>query len=137
GWATPPAEVSYSGHGAPFAWGAGLFTIFDIPSLPAQALPPVVLQLDCFSSAAHMTGPMRSLGELLVVTPDRGATATIGSVALTPPSGQTALARAYLSARREGATVGAAFLAAQQAVRAKGYPDVLRTFVLFGDPTTR
>jgi len=139
-WNAGARMVCFAGHGAMTQWSnSRIFRNADVAGLAPQPALPVVVQLDCFNSAAHLPQAYQCLSEALVLAPGQGACAAVGSTGRTAPESQAALGAALLRALRpEGATMGQALLAAQQELAANhGDADVLKSFLLFGDPAGR
>jgi hypothetical protein len=132
------ALVGYFGHGSVTQWGKdNLFTVKDVASLQNGAKVPVVINMTCLTGL--FTHPkVQSLTETLLWKPDGGAVAVLAPTSLTLSDDQSflsqALVQAYLKDRT--ARLGDIFVQAQRAVptAGAGAQDVLRTFLLFGDP---
>ena len=75
-----------------------------------------------------------SLAETLQKDPQGGAIAVWASSALTEPADQKPMNQALVRKLGEGVTLGEA---AAQAKAVASDRDVRRTWILFGDPTTR
>ena len=135
------ALVGYFGHGSVTQWGKdNLFTVKDVASLQNGGRLPVVINMTCLTGL--FTHPkVQSLAETLLWKADGGAVAVLAPTSLTLSDDQSylsnALAQAYLKDRT--ARLGDVFLQAQRAVPTEGAgaQDVLRTFLLFGDPALR
>jgi hypothetical protein len=133
--------VGYFGHGSVTQWGKdNLFTVKDVASLQNGGKLPVVINMTCLTGL--FTHPkVQSLTETLLWKPDGGAVAVLAPTSLTLSDDQSflsnALVQAYLKDRT--ARLGDVYLQAQQAVplTGPGAQDVLRTFLLFGDPALR
>ena len=137
-WNAGPRLVYFSGHGSTHQWAnKKLLKMGDVVSLDPAFPAPVVIQLNCLSSGAQQPhfGGYGCLGEAMLFTAG-GASAVIGSTAMTPPEGQGTLGQATVAAYQSGTlTIGEAFLQAQkQAVRTGLDQDVLQSFILLGDP---
>lgn len=130
--------VGYFGHGSVTQWGKdNLFTVKDVASLQNGGRLPVVINMTCLTGL--FTHPkVQSLAETLLWKEDGGAVAVLAPTSLTLSDDQSflsnALAQAFLKDRT--ARLGDVFLQAQRAVptTGTGTQDVLRTFLLFGDP---
>ncbi|MBN2713930.1 MAG: hypothetical protein JXR97_16040 [Planctomycetes bacterium] len=142
GWNASPRAVFFAGHGSSFDWTAdGLFGRSDISTLINDEAPPVVIQLDCLGSSAHLwdASGQGCLAENLIFAAGKGASSVIGSASFTSPKGQAILGTKTIEYMKEdGATVGQSFLKAQKDLAENGsYPEVLDTFLLIGDPASR
>ena len=137
GWNAGARTVFYSGHGSPTSWASpAVFSAGNVAALSEQDAPPLVIQLNCLSSAAQL--PVKSLAETLLLTAKKGASAVIGSAGFTPPDGQAALGLGVLQELKQGRTVGQAFRNALQAVaQTPGLAPVAQSFLLLGDPAGR
>lgn len=135
------ALVAYFGHGSVTQWGKdNLFTVKDVAALQNGAKLPVVINMTCLTGL--FTHPrVQSLAETLLWKADGGAVAVLAPTSLTLADDQSflsnALVQAYLKDRT--ARLGDIFLQAQRQVPAgdAGTQDVLRTFLLFGDPALK
>jgi len=135
------AIVGYFGHGSVTQWGKdNLFTVKDGAALQNGDRLPVIINMTCLTGL--FTHPkVQSLTETLLWKSDGGAVAILAPTSLTLGSDQSfltqALVEAYLKDRT--ARLGDVFLQAQREVPAQdaGIQDVLRTFLLFGDPALR
>jgi hypothetical protein len=78
--------ISFTGHSSPVNWdnvggGQSLFNVDDVLALPASANQPVVLQFGCWTT--YFVSPVtNTMGNALVLTPNRGASAVFGSTVL-------------------------------------------------------
>jgi hypothetical protein len=135
------ALVGYFGHGSVTQWGKdNLFTVKDVASLQNGAKVPVVINMTCLTGL--FTHPrVQSLAETLLWKADGGAVAVLAPTSLTLSDDQSflskALVQAYLKDRT--ARLGDIFVQAQREVptNGAGTQDVLRTFLLFGDPALK
>ncbi|HBZ72620.1 MAG TPA: hypothetical protein DEP35_23955 [Deltaproteobacteria bacterium] len=130
----------YAGHGGAQLWSDKLiFGPTDVAAVADGSTLPVFLVLGCLN--AFFDAPNEdSLGQIALSAADRGAAAFVASTAVTAFEGDDVFAR-NLSQRIFGANVrslGEAVTQAKQAMATSpGAEDVLRTFVLLGDPATR
>jgi len=130
--------VAYFGHGSLDQWGKDrIFTTDDVPALANRDRLPVVVNLTCLAGLfTHPEGD--SLAEAMLFHPGGGAVAVLAPTSLTLAVDQRALGAALATAWSDGrhATLGAAALEAWRAVPVDGAGgrDVVRTFLLFGDP---
>jgi hypothetical protein len=135
------ALVGYFGHGSVTQWGKdNLFTVKDVASLQNGGRLPVVINMTCLTGL--FTHPkVQSLTETLLWKTEGGAVAVLAPTSLTLSDDQSflsnALVQTYLKDRT--ARLGDIFLQAQREVptTGTGAQDVLRTFLLFGDPALR
>jgi hypothetical protein len=133
--------VAYFGHGSVQMWGKDrIFTTRDAPGLTNGAHLPVVLQSTCLSGL--FTHPqIESLSEALLFNPKGGAVATLAPTSLTLSQDQASLITPLIQAlfSGKGLTFGEALLQARRSlsVESTGSLDVLRTFLLLGDPLLR
>jgi hypothetical protein len=135
------AIVGYFGHGSVTQWGKdNLFTVKDGAALQNGARLPVIINMTCLTGL--FTHPkVQSLAETLLWKADGGAVALLAPTSLTLGSDQSFLSNALVQAllNDRAARLGDVFLQAQRAVPARGVGtrDVLRTFLLFGDPALK
>lgn len=134
-----PGLVVYTGHGSVHQWAAENFLhLDDTPRLQSEVLP-VVLELTCFTGA-FQTPPFPSLDEGLLLQPG-GAAAVWGPTGLGLSSGHVILAQGFIQTflGDPARSVGEAAMAGKLQLLATepGYPDLLDSFVLLGDPATR
>jgi hypothetical protein len=135
------ALVGYFGHGSVTQWGKdNLLTVKDGAALQNGARLPVIINMTCLTGLfTHPTVP--SLTETLLWKPDGGAVALLAPTSLTLASDQSFLSKALAQAlmQNRAARLGDAFLQAQRDIPAQdaGTQDVLRTFLLFGDPALK
>jgi hypothetical protein len=132
------ALVGYFGHGSVTQWGKdNLFTVKDVATLQNGDRLPVVINMTCL--AGLFTHPrVQSLAETLLWKADGGAVAVLAPTSLTLSNDQSFLSKALVQTylKDRSARLGEVFLQAQRAVPTDGAgaQDVLRTFLLFGDP---
>ena len=130
--------VSYFGHGSLTQWGKdNLFTVKDGTALTNGARLPVVLNFTCLTGL--FTHPrVQSLAETLLWLPGGGAVAVVAPTSLTLATDQSFLSNALVKAflANPAAPIGDLLLQAWREVpdESTGTLDVLRTFLLFGDP---
>jgi hypothetical protein len=135
------AIVGYFGHGSVTQWGKdNLFTVKDVGTLQNGARLPVIINMTCLTGL--FTHPkVQSLAETLLWKADGGAVALLAPTSLTLGSDQSFLSSALVRGLLKDPTarLGDVFLQAQRAVPAQGSgaQDVLRTFLLFGDPALK
>jgi hypothetical protein len=132
------ALVAYFGHGSVTQWGKdNLFTVQDSAALKNGDRLPVVINMTCLTGL-FIHPKVSSLAETLLLQPAGGAVAVIAPTSLTLAADQSLFARplaqAYLA--DPAAPLGDVVLTAWRSLPADtpGTRDVLRTFLLFGDP---
>ena len=130
--------LAYFGHGSLQMWGKDqLFSVSDVGLLQNNDQPFVLFNLSCLTGL--FTHPqVESLAESLLLKPAGGAVAALAPTSLTTPNDQWFLSQAFAKslAADPTARLGDHFVAAQKAIPAESDStrDVLRTFLLFGDP---
>jgi hypothetical protein len=130
--------AAYFGHGSLEMWGKDrLFTIEDSEGLSNRDRLPIMMHLTCLTGLfAHPA--QESLVESLLWQPDGGAIAILAPTSLTLPDAQVGLASAFINALLESPEnrLGDAVLYAwrQVPVDSPDSADVMKTFLLFGDP---
>lgn len=134
------AIVNYMGHGAVDIWAQEeVLTNDDIANLRQDGRLPFVVVWACLSG--YFIHPeQRSLGEVLLLTPARGAVAALVPSGETYPTDQHTLAKALFGQPlKTEATIGEALLAAMRDLdpTQPGERDIINTFVLLGDPALR
>jgi len=127
--------VNYVGHGSVTVWHGDLLTSEEARALRNYWFP-FVASMTCLNGF-FQDPQAESLAEALVVAPS-GAVAVWASSGLTESASQVvideALLRLLFPASGQGPTLGDATRAAKAATTDM---DVRRTWILFGDPTTR
>jgi hypothetical protein len=127
--------VNYAGHGSSDLWRDGLLTAAAAKGLTNPGRLPMFVAMTCLNGFFHDTH-IESLAEALMKAEQGGAVAVWASSSMTMASGQAAMNQElyrWLFAAPP-ATVGEAAAKAKAAV---GDLDVRRSWILFGDPTTR
>jgi hypothetical protein len=129
------ALVNYLGHGSVEIWRGGLLTTTDAQGLTNGLQLPVVVSMTCLNGFFHDLYT-ESLAEALLKAPAGGAVAVWASSGLTSPAEHVAMNQTLvrLIFSEPGVTLGDATRAAKAAVQDQ---DMRRTWMLFGDPTTR
>jgi hypothetical protein len=135
------AIVGYFGHGSVTQWGKdNLFTVKDGAALQNGARLPVIINMTCLTGL-FTHSKVQSLTETLLWQANGGAVALLAPTSLTLGSDQSFLSNALVQALLQDRTarLGDVFVQAQRAVPAQndGTRDVLRTFLLFGDPALK
>jgi len=127
--------VNYMGHGAVDIWKGSVLTASDADSLTNGSALPLVVGMTCLNGF-FQTPYVESLAEALLKAENGGAVAIWTSSGLTVPNEQAPMNQELvrLLFNGQGLTLGEA---AAQAKAATTDPDVRRSWILFGDPTTR
>jgi hypothetical protein len=127
--------VNYLGHGSEAIWRGDILTSDDAGALTNGMRLPFVVSMTCLNGFFQdVYGG--SLAEALLKAPQGGAVAVWASSGLTEPDGQTMMDKELvrLLFNGESLTLGEATARAKSAT---SDGDVRRTWILFGDPTTR
>ncbi len=129
--------VSYMGHGAIDIWAQEeIFKNADVPELDQQGRLGVYLVWACLNGYFQHPSQL-SLGEVLLITPDKGAVAGLFPTGQTFPNDQWIMADAlFQKVLFTQPTIGAAFMEAAHALKPEfdGQRDIINTFLLLGDP---
>lgn len=125
--------LTFVGHGSTGIWRGNIFTKTDAENLTNAGKLPIFVTMTCLNGYfqdALNTG----MGETLVKNPNGGAIAVWTSSGAGLPDSYGSLNVEIHRQLLSGATLGEAHL---QAKRTISNQDVLRTFVLLGDPSMR
>lgn len=125
--------LTYVGHGSTGIWRGNIFTKTDAENLTNAGKLPIFVTMTCLNGYfqdAINTG----LGETLLKNPNGGAVAVWTSSGAGLPDSYGSLNIEIHRQLLNGATLGEAHF---QAKRTISNQDVLRTFVLLGDPSMR
>ncbi len=127
------ALINYSGHGSVDTWKANLLTNADTKGLTNTDALSFFVMMNCLNGYFHSVSD--SLAESLLRS-EGGAIAVWASSALTNPGAQSLMNQELYQQLFGGGSlrIGDAVLRAKEAV---GAPDVRRSWIFFGDPTTR
>ena len=129
--------VNYTGHGAVNQWRGNLLASPDAQSLTNRDHLSVFMMMTCLNGYFQDAGG-ESLAESLLKAEGGGAVAVWASAGMTEPGGQSVMNqeiyRQLFNASNAGLTLGEATTRAKAAI---GDLDIRRTWVLFGDPTTK
>lgn len=131
----------YFGHGSINMWGKDrLFSSQDVSSLSNADYLPLIINLTCLTGL--FTHPKEeSLSEAFLLQPKVGAIAVLAPTSLTLPEDQSYLSYSLAEEMFSdpNGILGDILLRAQRRVLQEnpGSSDVLKTFLLFGDPTLR
>lgn len=128
-----PWLVNYLGHGSIEVWQGELLASQDAGTLSNGLRLPFVAAMTCLNGFFHDMYT-ESLAEALQKAPQGGALAVWASSGLTEASSQALMNRALVQRLGEGLTLGEAIMQAKAETSDR---DVRRTWILFGDPTTR
>ncbi len=141
--------VSYMGHSGPTRWTFDpLFTTSQVTGThPTPALrlsqsenQPIVLQFACWTTY-FVSAQQNSMAQILLNTPDRGASAVVGATVLMAQDSHRQMAEALAPLLQPGTRIGDAVLSAKQAIA--GNPEqIYKTElqlaqVILGDPAQR
>jgi hypothetical protein len=134
--------VNYIGHGYSTGWAAeSLFTTSSVNTLTNGGQQPIVLVMACLEGYyIHPNPAQDSLAEINTRVVNKGAIASWSATGQGDAGGHDYMNRAFLNAVYVNGvhTVGLATQAGKQALFAIGAsPDLLDTYVLFGDPALR
>jgi hypothetical protein len=135
--------VNYTGHGAEDFWAdEGIFEAADVDGLhngDNGPKYPLVVAMTCLNGYfVEAFEGWDSLAEVLTKSADKGAVAVFTSTGMTAPGGQALLDRGFFEAlfekgkRRLGEATDYGKL--NLLASSEGGEDVVRTFMLFGDP---
>jgi hypothetical protein len=130
-----PLFVNYFGHGSVEVWNGGILSSGDAEALTNGWRLPFFVIMTCFNGMFHDVYT-ESLAEALLKAEGGGAIAVWASSGLTEPAAQAMLNREMTKALFNGGS----FTLGEAVKRAKAActdPDVRRTWILFGDPTTK
>jgi hypothetical protein len=127
--------VNYMGHGSVDLWKGSLLTADDATSLTNGSRLPFVVGMTCLNGF-FQTPYVESLAEALLKAENGGAVAVWTSSGLTNPTEQSMMNRELMRLlfNGQGLTLGEATVGAKAATNDQ---DVRRSWILFGDPTTR
>jgi hypothetical protein len=128
--------VNYIGHGSVEFWRGGMFDSEDVAALTNGARLPLFVAMTCLNGYFHDPFPAESLAESLLKAEGGGAIAVWASSGLTRPEGQSLMNKKLIPLLFDGKsrTLGEATVKAKTATKDQ---DVRRTWILFGDPTTK
>ena len=133
--------MAYFGHGSINMWGKDhLFSSEDVANMGTTKNFPIVYNLTCLTGL--FTHPeVESLAESLLWRENGGAVGVLAPSSLTLPSDQSILSQAFVEGMFDDpdATLGEIHLRARRRVPTEtdGAIDVMKTFMLFGDPALR
>jgi hypothetical protein len=127
--------VNYIGHGAVDLWQGSVLTVSDADSLTNGSALPLVVGMTCLNGF-FQTPYVESLAEALLKAENGGAVAVWTSSSLTDPAGQLQMNKGLMRLlfNGEGLTLGETTAGAKASTDDM---DVRRSWILFGDPSTR
>jgi hypothetical protein len=130
-----PLVVNYLGHGTLEFWRGDVFGSDDAEALVNGLRLPFVIAMTCLNGFFQDVY-YETLAESLLKARRGGAVAVWTSSGLTLPGRQAVMNQALIRLlfNGEGLTIGEAVMRAKAATND---PDVRKTWILFGDPTTR
>jgi hypothetical protein len=130
-----PLLVNYFGHGSVEIWNGGILSWGVADALINGWRLPFFINMTCFNGMFHDVYT-ESISEALLKAEEGGAVAVWASSGLTEPEAQAVLNRELIRIlfNGESITLGEAV---KRAKAATPDPDVRRTWIFFGDPTTR
>jgi hypothetical protein len=131
--------VNYIGHGSVEIWQGDLLTSDDSDQLINGLRLPFFVNMTCLNG--FFQAPYAdSLAEALLKARQGGAIAVWASSGFTEPEGQAPMNKELIHLLFSRGGGGESLTLGEAAMRAKAAsadPDVRRTWILFGDPTTR
>jgi len=114
----------------------GIFTTDDDRLLTNGPRLPLVIAMTCLNGFFHDASPFESLADALLKAPNGGAIAVFASSGLTSPEEQIPMNHQLIRLLFNGQSLPIGE-AARKAKAATNGQDVRKTWILFGDPTTR
>ena len=130
-----PLLVNFIGHGSVESWRGSLLTLEDAESLINGLQLPFFVNMTCLNG--FFQNPYgETLAESLMKASGGGAIAIWSSSGLTEPENQAVMNKELIKLLfgREPITLGEATARAKASVTDQ---DIRKTWILFGDPTTR
>ncbi len=129
-----PKVVNYTGHGSVEQWRGNLLVSPDGASLINSDHLSFFMMMTCLNGYFHDPVTV-SLAESLLKAERGGAVAVWASTGMTDPGSQSVMSQEmYRQLFTTGVRLGDAALGAKSQMKD---PNLRRTWVLFGDPTTR
>ena len=130
-----PKIVNYFGHGSLGIWAGNLMTNTDANNFTNGSGLSLFVLSTCLNGLFHDT-VSDSLAEKLLKNPQGGAVAVWASTGYTEAEGQSKMNQELMRYLFSGkaSTIGEAVMNAKAGT---GDMDVRRTWVLFGDPSTK
>jgi hypothetical protein len=129
--------VNYTGHGSSRQWRSGFFTSDDARALANGSHLPLFVMMTCLNGLFQDVN-LDGLAPALMKSANGGAIAVWASSGLTEPAEQSVMNRQlYTLLFPSGGVAPNLGDATMKAKAAVTDPDIRRTWILFGDPTTR
>jgi len=130
-----PLLVNFIGHGSVEVWRGSILTSNDADTLTNGMRLPFFVDMTCLNGLFHDVYS-ESLAEALLKAPQGGAIAVWTSSGLTEPDRQAVMNKELIRLLFNGQslTLGEATAKAKKAISDK---DIRKTWILFGDPTTK
>jgi hypothetical protein len=130
-----PLLVNYIGHGTLEFWRGDIFSSDDAEALTNGLRLPFVVGMTCLTGLFHDVY-YETLAESFLKARNGGAVAVWASSGLTEPDKQAVMNKEMIKLlfNGEGLTIGEAV---KRAKASTSDQDIRRTWILFGDPTTR
>ena len=130
-----PLLVNFIGHGSVEVWRGSVLTSNDADTLTNGMRLPFFVNMTCLNGLFHDVYS-ESLAEALLKAPQGGAIAVWTSSGMTEPDKQAVLNKELIRLLFNGEllTLGEATARAKASVSDQ---DIRKTWILFGDPTTR
>jgi hypothetical protein len=130
-----PLLVNFVGHGSVEIWRGSLLTAGDAESLANGPQLPLFVNMTCLNGF-FQTPYADSMAEALLKAQGGGAIAIWASSGLTEPDKQALMNQEIIRLlfNGQGLTIGEAM---KKAKAATSDQDIRRTWILFGDPSTR
>jgi hypothetical protein len=130
-----PLLVNYAGHGSEETWRGDILTSPLAETLANGYKLPLVVAMTCLNGLFQDVYT-ESLAEALILAPQGGAIAVFASSGLTDPGPQSVMNQEFIRVLFSGGlpTMGQAVIRAKQATTDA---DVRKTWIFFGDPTTK
>jgi endonuclease/exonuclease/phosphatase family metal-dependent hydrolase len=130
--------VNYLGHGGPDTWRGSLLTSAEARGLTNGNHLPLFVAMTCLNGYFQDTA-LDSLAESLMKAEGGGAIAVWASSGMTLPGGQSQMNQQlykllFDATNAHGRSLGEMTLRAKSKI---ADPDIRRTWILFGDPTTQ
>lgn len=130
--------LAYFGHGGVNMWGKDrLFASEDVSRLKNNEKPLIVVNMTCLTGL-YTHPQVESLSEALLWRENGGAVAVLAPTSLTLPSDQSFLSDALVEVLMDEKdhSLGQVHLKARRGIKldSDGARDVMKTFILFGDP---
>lgn len=130
-----PLLVNYMGHGSVGIWRGNLLTSADAETFTNAQRLPLFINMTCLNG--FFQAPYaETLAEAILKAPEGGGVAVWTSSGLTEPDKQALMNREFLRLLfgQDSITLGEAAARAKASVSDQ---DVRRTWILFGDPSTK